>query len=114
MNGLHFLDDMGELAAQTKFPTDLNFDVPFIGHLIGDDYGQSIAIHGIEPTLNWFGETKISNLEVGKICERQNAEDVQEESLGRTVHPFPAAFLPGTEIAVGLNVGSEAFARRKG
>lgn len=39
MNGLNVLNDMGELAAQTKTPTDLNFDVPFIGHLIGDDYG---------------------------------------------------------------------------
>jgi hypothetical protein len=39
MNGLNVLNDMGELAAQIKTPTDLNFDVPFIGHLIGDDYG---------------------------------------------------------------------------
>ena len=114
MNGLNVLNDMGELAAQRKTPTDLNFDVPSIGHLIGDDYGQNIAIHGTEPTRNWFGEAEISNLEVGKICERQNAEDVQEENLGRAVHPLPAAFLPGTEIGVGLNFGSEAIARRKG
>ena len=73
MHGLNGLNDMGELAAQTKTPTNLNFGVPFLGHLIGDDYGQSTAIHGIEPTLNRFGEAEISNLEVGKICERQIA-----------------------------------------
>lgn len=55
-----------------------------LGHLIGDDHGQSIAPHSIEPTINWFAEAEISNLEDGetckKTCRRQIAEDVQEEN----------------------------------
>jgi len=61
-----------------------DFDEPSLGHPIGDDHGQSTAPHSIEPTINWFAEAEIYNLEDGETCEktckRQIVEDVQEET----------------------------------
>jgi hypothetical protein len=76
---LNVLNDTGGLAAQTSTSSDLNFDEPCLGHLIGDDHGQSIAPHSIEPTINWFAEAESSNPEDGKTwektCYRQIVED---------------------------------------
>lgn len=84
MNGWNDLDDMGELASQTKTCTDLDFDEPSIGHRIGDNYGQSVAPHRSESANHWFGEAENSKFEEGKTGEKsgghQIGEDFQEEN----------------------------------